>query len=209
MDLAFASCQGDPRFDRQSVIHLTGDALLPTYFHNLSTAQIESMRHIHYHSGLQHNPGLTLAEHELKTNYQISGLTHGRGAGVCVWVESLQVFFGFGKMDVYLSSQYAEGTCQYGVILGHENQHVAINTRVYRKYRALMERALLRDRRIPTKGNPLSVQSMAQGKAMIARLINGLTNPLYERFKREVVSENAKIDTIANYKRTQALCKEW
>lgn len=204
-----AACPGEPGFNRQSVIHLAGDALPPTYFHNFSTAQIESMRHSRYHSSLMHNPGLTLAEHELKTDYQIGGLKHGRGQGICVWVESLNVVFGFIRMDVYLTSQYAEGTCPYRIVLWHENQHVAINTRVYRKYRVLMEQALRRDKTIPTKGNPLSVGSMNQGKSIIAARVNRLINPLYQRFKSEVTAENAKIDTMANYKRTQALCKEW
>ena len=206
---AVSACPGDPHFDRRSVIQFTGDALPPTYFHNYSTAQIESMRHIRIHSGLQHNPGLTLAEHQLKTDCQIGSLTHGRGKGVCVWMESLQLYFGFNKMDVFLSSNYAEGTCPYRIVLWHENQHVAINTRVFKKYRALMERAVRRERSIPTKGNPLSVGSLQQGKAVITAKIGRIVNPLYARFKNEVAAENAKIDTPANYRRTQALCKEW
>jgi hypothetical protein len=158
---------------------------------------------------MMHNPGLTLAEHELKTDYQMGGLQRGGRAEYCVWVESLALDFSFRRMDVYLSSQYPEGSCQYDVILGHENQHVAINNRTLRKYYSLMRQALWKTRSIPTKANPLPVSSLNQGKAIIAARINGIVNPIYARFKKAVLAENAKIDTVANYRRTQAKCSSW
>ena len=205
----FAACPGDPHFDRSSVIHLQNTPLQPRYFHDHNTSQIEAMRHSRYHSGSMHNPGITLAEHELNTGYQIGGVSHGRGRSCCVWVDSLQVDFSYHKMDVYVSSQYAEGSCPYQVVLDHENQHVAINQRVFAKYLDWMRRALAADRSIPTKANPLSVASMAQGKSAVSARVNRLLNPIYAKFKREVMVENGKIDTIENYKRTQAKCKNW
>ncbi len=206
---ALAGCPGDPKFDRHSVLHLSCTSLPPRYFHNVSTAQIESMRSAQFHRSMMHNPGLTLAEHELKTDYQMGGLQRGHLAEYCVWVESLGLDFSYHRMDVYISNQYAEGSCQYNVILGHENQHVAINKRTLQKYYSMMRKALWKARSIPTKANPLSVGSLNQGKAIIAARINGIVNPIYARFKKAVMVENAKIDTMANYRRTQAKCKNW
>ncbi len=206
---AFAACPGDPKFNRQSIIQFSGDVVPAIYHHDVTTAQIEAMRLGRYHAGLMHNPGLTLSKHEFETNYQIGGSRRGGSREVCLWVDLIKVQFNFTHMDVYLSSQYAEGTCAYKVILDHENQHVAINTRVYRKYRALMLSALKRDRTIPTKRNPLDARSMEQGKAVITARINQLLKPIEAGFVKEAAAENARIDTIANYKRTQAKCKEW
>ena len=205
---AKAACKGDPKFDRSSVIQVESTPIQPRYFHNLSTAQIEAMRNVRLNGPRMHNPGITKAEHGLKTDCLIGGLKRGRNQ-YCMWAESVLVRFSFNQMDVYVSSQYLEGGCAYQVILGHENEHVAINIRALAKYKGLMERALKRFRDIPTKANPLAVRSMQQGKAAISARINRVVNPLYAQFKKEVRDANDKIDTTANYRRTQAKCKDW
>jgi hypothetical protein len=158
---------------------------------------------------MMHNPGLTLAEQELKSDYQMGGMRRDRTGEYCIWVESLSLDFSYKRMDVYISSQYPEGSCQYNVILGHENQHVAINNRTLQIYYSMMRKALWNARFIPTKAKPLPVRSLSQGKAILTRRINGILNPLNERFKKAVRAENAKIDTIANYRATQAKCSNW
>jgi hypothetical protein len=112
-------------------------------------------------------------------------------------------------MDVYVSSKYPPGSCQYRAILAHENTHVAINERVYRKYRALLIQALKRDRNLPTSSHPLRVATEQEGEAILDRHLKGILTPMEESFRREDRRENAKIDTPASYARTQAKCGDW
>lgn len=192
-----------------SFIHFKSVPIRPHYNHGLTTHQIESLWVSRYHSPMMHNPGLTMAEHELKTSYQFQAMQRGQGGPYRIWASSVDVIFQYDKMDVYLSSKYPVGSCQYNVIFNHENQHVAINQRVLAKYKTLMLRALGSARNIPTKANPMQVSNLVQGKALIASRIDGILFPLYDRFKTEVAVENGKIDTMANYRRTQALCHSW
>lgn len=207
--LSAFNCPTDPAATLLSVVHLTSKPIPIRYFHDHSTAQIEAMRHMFFHSNMMHNPGLTQAEHGLKTNFKLQGLQHGRNGPICVWVESVDIDFSWRRMDVYISSQYGRGSCPYQVILDHENQHVAINTRTFEKYRALMLQALRGATDIPTKAAPLVVQSLQGGKALITQRIDRAVMPLYEAFQRELLAENAKIDTLENYRRTQARCAQW
>ena len=179
------------------------------YIHDLSTARIGSMRREKFHYKGMHNPGITLAEHELKTDYQIGGIRRTHAGPYNVWAETIRLDFSYIRMDVYISSQYAEGTCPYKVIREHENQHVAINTALLARYKDLMERALLSDANIPTRAHPLRVTSLSMGKSLIAARINRTINPLYQRFKRSLLAENGRIDTPENYRRAQARCREW
>ncbi len=197
------------RAKASSVIHVVTNPITPRYFHNLTTAQIEQMRHMQFHNNLMHNPGVTMAENEIKIDYKIGGKDHPRRDGFYVWTDTVNVNFSYARMDVYVSSQYPLGSCPYNVILAHENQHVSINTRLLTKYKALIERALKADRGIPTKAKPLSVLSMVNGRAIIAARINHIVDPLMARFKNEATKENGKIDTMKNYKKTQAKCKNW
>jgi len=191
------------------LIHFISKPIRPHYDHSHTTSQIEALWTHQYHFPMMHNPGLTMAEHELKTNYRFQGSRQGKAGPYRIWASSVEVIFQFDRMDVYLSSKYPVGSCQYKVILGHENQHVAINQRTLAKYKALMLQALRSSRDIPTKAHPLTVANLDQGKARIAANIDGILYPLYERFKKEVGTENGKIDTPANYRRTQALCRDW
>jgi hypothetical protein len=199
----------DENLQSTIIIQVTSRPVSAKYFHNLNTARIGAMRRQRFHYKGMHNPGITLAEHELKTHYQIGGLKHGRRGPYSVWAENVHLDFSYIRMDVYISSQYAVGTCPYNVILDHENQHVAINTTILTQYKDLMQKALLSDRTIPVKTNPLSVASLPRGKALIAARINNIVRPIYERFKKELLAENEKIDTLENYRRTQAKCQNW
>jgi hypothetical protein len=207
--LCAMDCDGDPRFNPASIIHVVTTPIRPRYFHNYSTAQIEQMRHLKFHNRLLHNPGLTLAEHEFKMDYQVAGLEHPRRDGYCVWVDSVDVNFSYAQMDVYISSDYPDGSCPYRVILNHENQHVAIDERVLAKYRTLFEAVLRRNRTIPTRAHPLSVVSVKNGKSIIEERLNRIVHPILEAYKKEVIRENGKIDTPASYRRSQSLCNNW
>ncbi len=200
----FSQAKGLPSF-----IHFKSVPLKPRYNHSLTTPQIESLWFHHFHSPMMHNPGLTMAEQELKTSYQFQAMQRGHVGPYRIWASSVDVIFQYDKMDVYLSSKYPVGSCQYNVILGHENQHVAINQRTLAKYKTLMLRALQAAKNIPTKAHPQQVYNLEQGKTLISSRIDQLLLPLYDRFKREVEAENGKIDTMANYRRTQALCHGW
>jgi hypothetical protein len=207
--LCAMDCSGDPHFNPRSIYHVVTTPVQVRYFHDKTTAEIEQMRNLKFHNKLEHNPGVTLAEHALKMDYQIGGLEHPNGDGFCVWVESVQVDFSYDKLDVYVSSQYPVGSCPYQVITNHENQHVAIDQRVLAKYRTLIEKALKRSRSIPTKAHPLSVVSMDNGKAIINKRLDAIVNKITAAYQKETIRQNAKIDTPANYRRTQALCNNW
>jgi hypothetical protein len=197
------------RLDLAAIVHITSNNLGPTYYHNMTTAQIEQMRHLQFHNKLLHNPGVTMAEQELKIDYQIAGEEHSRRDGVYAWAESIDVQFSYSRMDVYVSSQYPESSCAYKVILDHENQHVAINRKALAKYKVLIEKALKTSRSIPTKAHPLSAVSIQNARNIISSRINAVVNPIVKQFKKEVTRENGKIDTAQNYRRTQAKCKDW
>jgi hypothetical protein len=207
---AWAQCGGGLPVNRNAIFHVVNVPIQPHYYHNLSTAQIEGLQNsVKFTSRNLQEPGLTCAEQSLDTNYQCGAMENMQTRRFCVWADSVEVDFSYTKMDVYISSQYLEGTCPYRVILAHENQHVAINNRTLRKYVELMKQAVRRDRTIPTKDRPITVGSFKEGQDIIASRISRIIQPLYERYKREVLAENRKIDTMRNYRRIQAQCHDW
>ena len=191
-----------------SFIQTTGSDLPPRYIRDLDTPQIEALRHQKFHNRALHNPGLTMAEYEWKSSFKVEGSRKGRGPTL-VWADSIDADFSCVRMDVYISSRYPEGSCPYGVILNHENQHVALNRGVFERYRALIGKALRTARTIPDKRHPIRCRSLVEGKNRISANISQIVAPLEKRFWGDLSKANATIDTPANYRRTQALCKNW
>lgn len=207
---AWAQCGGGQPVNRAAVFQVTNVPIEPLYRHDLTTAQIEGLQNsVKFTSRNLQEPGLTAAEQELNTNFQCGALETVHNRRYCVWADSVEVEFSYTKMDVYVSSQYPVGSCAYRVILAHENQHVAINNRALQKYLDLMRQALRRNRTIPTKDHPLVTSSFKEGQDIIAARVSRIIQPLYGRYKQEVLRENRKIDTMRNYRRIQAQCKDW
>lgn len=190
-----------------SPFQLGGRSLKPTYHHEMNTQQIESMGHIKAPSRASQEPGLTLFEYEISSQYEMQERVRANGP-LKVWAKSVLVNFSVTRLDVYVSSQYPVGSCQYQAVLGHENTHVSINERVFRKYRQLLARELRRIA-VPTQVHPLAVTTEAEGEAFL----DGKIKPVLARFEKdfagEVKRENAKIDTPASYARVQRKCGNW
>jgi hypothetical protein len=156
-----------------------------------------------------HTPGLTIADEEMKSDFQMETL-HRPGSRVYqAWATRINVDFSYIRMDVYISSQYGQGSCPYKVIFDHENQHVAINTRTLQKYADLMKQALLAYPGFPTQAHPWKVGSRSQARSNLKKIILGIINPFYHQYAKEVIRANSQIDTPENYRKTQALCQDW
>ncbi len=212
--LGFAAAAGAPaamgaeNVSKPDIQIISAAAPLQIY-HNLSTEQITSMRHSRFPSARMHSPGITMAESELKTDYQLEFRQKPGSSVYQMWTTSVTVVFDYTRMDVYISSQYGEGSCEYNQILAHEKQHVAIDERVLEQYKNKMAYALRHTRLIPTLSHPLLVSSPEQGKVILSKRLSGLVRPYFNRYHAAVKAQNAKIDTFANYRKVQARCNGW
>jgi hypothetical protein len=112
-------------------------------------------------------------------------------------------------MDVYISRDYPYGSCQYTAILGHEDTHVTINRRVFKKHLARLRTALRTDKTLPLQGNPIRVSSMAEGERIVSARVQAITQPVVRAMEAELRSENAKIDTPESYRKLSARCPTW
>jgi hypothetical protein len=191
------------------LVHFTSSVVPANYIHDHSTAQIGNLRHQHFHFHGAHTPGLTISDAKMTTDYRMESL-HYPGSGVYqVWAKEINVDFSCTRMDVYISSQYGEGSCPYKVIRDHENMHVAINTRTLQKYAYLMKQALLAYPNFPTQDHPWKVSSQSQGQSDLKKMLSGIIDPIYHQYAGEVPRANSRIDTPENYRKTQALCQDW
>ncbi len=75
----------------------------PTYHHEYSTEQIESMSGLRAPSRAAQEPGLTLFEYEVSSQYEMSEQGRSPNGPLLIWAKSIDVNFSITRMEVYVA----------------------------------------------------------------------------------------------------------
>jgi hypothetical protein len=181
----------------------------PVYDHSHSTPQIEGLSEQSGQKENYHIDGLTDAQFGLKTLYQFNYSKKLFQNTYSLWVEDLRVDFSYTTVNVYVSNQYPEGSCEYQATLDHENRHIQIHRQVYEKYQKILQNAFSASAVIPLINHPVTVQSLEDGKAVISQLISGVTDPVFDQFQKELSQIQGQLDSPESYAELQSQCSHW
>ncbi|HUO57984.1 MAG TPA: hypothetical protein VMV05_07375 [bacterium] len=181
----------------------------PQYHHDLSTAQIEQLSQTVGSGEKYHVYGLTQADYETETHYQVNWSKKWFREEYSLWVENLRVDFSYNTLNVYVSSAYPEGSCEYQATLEHENQHVEIHKQIFIRFQKVIRDTLGAAPNLPLSSNPLLVTSIEDGKKKVGETISGILDPVFDQFKSTLTEEQAKIDTPESYNELRQRCQHW
>ena len=181
----------------------------PVYSHSLDTGQIEVLSRKEGEAEHYHVYGLTQASYKMDALYEFNWSKAWFKDEYSMWVENLRVDFSYNTMNVYVTSNYAEGACEYGQTLDHENQHVQIHRQVYFQYQKILQQVLGDSKEIPLPSRPILVHSKEEGKEKVGKIISGVIDPVFDRFRDALAAEQAKIDTPDNYAALRSKCDHW
>lgn len=177
------------------------------YHTRYNSAQLSGMRgNVGRRLGPMWMPsGLTVADenYHLKTQTKIYQLGYDR---YCAVLKSAHLFIGYRNIDVYISSKYPPGSCEYDSVLRHENIHVQIFRDTLYKHSGGIERAI---RRYAPQIGPVYLRSADAAANKLQKLLDAKIRPLFKRMSSTITRKNARIDTRENYRREQALCSNW
>ncbi|HEY5037656.1 MAG TPA: hypothetical protein VIJ93_01135 [bacterium] len=183
----------------------------PVYSHALNTQQIEQLGSAtgtgegeHYHVY-----GITVADYKMDALYQFNWSKKWFKEEYGMWIENLQVDFSYNTLNVYVTSNYPEDSCEYRETLAHENQHVEIHRRIYIEYQKTLRNVLTHSTGIPMADHPLAFSSKEEGKERIGKIIADVVDPVFDQFKQGMADEQAKIDTPENYAELRSRCQHW
>jgi len=181
----------------------------PAYVHNLDTSQIEGLSQSAGTGEHYHVYGLTQADYGTGTHYEVNWSKRWFREEYDMWVENLQVDFSYNTINVYVTSDYAENSCEYQATLDHENQHVEIHKQVYAQFQAIIRDAIAKSTSLPLSSRPILVTSIEDGKKQVGDRISQVLDPVFDKFKEELTSEQAKIDTPESYEGLRQKCQHW
>lgn len=140
----------------------------------------------------------------------ISANTIGRpqeDGGICVYPTKVTLFIGFSDPLIYISNSLKPETCEYKVVLRHEQTHQFINKEMLDYFLPLFKQAFTR---IVETTPPLQIESINRVNEASERLTNEYNRkllPLVNFFKQEMISEQKRLDNKSNYIYEKNLCR--
>ncbi len=128
---------------------------------------------------------------------------------ICVVPTSLNVFIGYQDPTIYISNQLLPGTCEYNVVVRHEQTHHQINAAALEYFIPSLRRSV---QKIARDIKPYKIDTPSK----IDEATNTLTEkyiaeiePLIRHFKRELMQEQSKLDNQTNYQMENDLCRRF
>jgi len=156
-------------------------------------------------SAHDYSVGLTVVEgYSLNYTTKVERMPVGRGR-ICFWIREIHLIQSWHSVTVYVANNYPRQSCEFQVILGHENQHVAINQRVLRNFGTNLEVALRRA--APTMSPYIGISPSEEQRS--ATLVGAVVDQVLPELERNRSRENGAIDTPASYHMTQSRCQHW
>lgn len=156
--------------------------------------------------GDRHQKALGVTYVETLLSMQAATRIKPQGRGFCVYLDRIDADFGWDRMEVYVASEYKPGSCEYRMVLDHENQHVGINQRALKdsapRVRAALE-AILRDQ------GPVYVASPDGAADRALTAIHSRMSGSLDAFQRTMAEGNGIIDTDSNYEAVSQMCEGW
>jgi len=128
-----------------------------------------------------------------------------RANGVCIWLGKVLVLLGNEVMDVYVAAEYPSDSCEYKVILAHENTHVRFNLETLRDWAPTIQAALVEAAR---RKFPAIFPAKPSQDELNRYLLANMTE-VFDLMNQDMARRNATIDTPENYARENAKCDHW
>lgn len=177
----------------------------PQYRNDVSRTKLTAMMQGPDSNGRGHGTVLGLTYGGYQAKWSVEAYSMRQGQIHCHYLKKADVRLMMPSLQVYIASEYRQGSCQYQVVLNHENEHVRVNQYVIRKYVPIIRSALEREvhRLLPLASvNPNPAQAIEEA---LNPTINSLLKDMYGERDRG----NAGIDTNYQYQKASQQCNRW
>ncbi len=125
----------------------------------------------------------------------------------CVYPKTVQLSVYFTNPTIYISNQLTPDTCEYNVVLRHEQTHQQINKTALDYFLPLFRKAAAE---ISASMKPINVSTLSdidKASEQLTLEYQKKLNPLIEFFKQQLLNEQLKLDNQINYLHENTLCR--
>lgn len=126
---------------------------------------------------------------------------------ICVYPTTVELSIYFADPTIYISNQLSPKSCEYNVVLRHEQTHQQINKAALDYFLPLFNSAASK---IAASIKPINVSNISEIDAASNELTekyNQKLRPLLTFFKQQLLKEQLKLDNSVNYQHENSLCR--
>ena len=207
------SCPHDLELDRTANTTVVVSSIATVVRHDLSLEALGRLPGVESVGPGGKLQGLTMIHHQLdyKTGVAVTRPPLLGGGARCAWIDRLTVDLTpeFGKIEVFVPSDYPEESCEYQQILQHELQHDETHRDVLAQAADDMRRALAKADYLPARGTPLAVADRPEAERRIEAMVDKITKPVFSGFQKTLKERQAVIDLPENYRWVTRRCSNW
>jgi len=200
------ACPHQPGVDRSGFVRVTG-GFPPTVLRrdlDLKGLAAESGGAA---SGGSNPQGLTAVGHQLRFQSRVEAET-ARGR-TCLWFDQVVVDLTPSSIQIFIPTEYADGSCEYDAILVHEREHERVHRESLTAAAAEIHAALEAADWLPGKGNPFETNDRAAAQAELESKIRRVVEPVYASYKEKLALAQADLDRPDLYQWVSKRCAGW
>lgn len=126
---------------------------------------------------------------------------------ICVYPENIDFTISFSSPVIYISDQLKPNSCEYNLVLRHEQTHQQINSSALDFFLPLFRSAA---NKIAQNLKPIKIQNNSEINKASNQLtleFNEKLTPLLNFFKKQILQEQLKLDNNENYKNESLICR--
>lgn len=153
--------------------------------------------------------GLAKGGVSVQGQYQFSGHTYPSLSKGCLFVDKVNITITLDS-SIMIAREYQKGTCFYNAVLEHEKKHRAVDRALVNKYSNIIVKAV--NNTLKTIGYAQGPFDSSQKEAIqqkIGELLSSLLSQYGDNFSAEREKMQTNVDTLSEYNRVHALCKNW
>lgn len=125
----------------------------------------------------------------------------------CVVPDKLDILLAIKNPTIYISNSLVENSCKYHVVKRHEQTHQQINKTTIEYYLPIFKAAAIS---IINKTQPHLINETSQLEPVTIQMTqdyNSKMNPLLDYIKKEIFTQQQRLDNTDNYRYEYMLCK--
>lgn len=124
----------------------------------------------------------------------------------CIIPKEVNIFLGFNIPMIYISKELIKDSCEYNVVLRHEQTHQQINKKTLEYYLPLFKSASTTIIKSIKSFNIEKTENLNKATDDYINLYNQKLTPLVDFIKKEILIQQQKLDNPDNYKYENSLC---
>lgn len=154
-----------------------------------------------------HVGGLMSGEVRISQSLQFMQETYPAINSGCLFINYLDVKIVLSP-TIYISKEYAKGSCMYNAVMEHERKHVELDRQIINKYTGLLIGDLKTYlQRTGYKYGPMSIRKIPEAQKAINETLGGFIRQYSKTLNDERKRRQQDIDTREEYDRVNNLCR--